>query len=222
MVDLVFTDIHGSLEKLLLLWDKVKNQRINKLIFLGDYIDRGPDAKGVLDFLMKLSRDYDSAILRGNHEDYLLELLLEKNKRNLPLHCWYTDNIVGGNATLTSFSGDPFNREVAKKVREIPLEYIEFIKGMEYFYETEEYFFVHAGVNPHKGISTRNIEHLTTIRDFFLKSERDYGKIVVHGHTYTKNFQPEVKHNRICLDTGCAYGGKLTCMQLPERIFYQV
>lgn len=204
-------DIHGCLKQLQNLIKKLNLQKGDILIFLGDYIDRGPDSKGVLDFLMELQKNFKCIFLMGNHEDLFLKSLQKDAEAQ---EIWIYN---GGMNTLNSFSGDTFWRNAEEKLFNIPDKYIKFVENMLLFYETETHFFVHAGVNPHMGIETRNPEHLLWIRDFFLKSKRDFGKIIVHGHTPTN--EPDIQKNRIGIDTGCCFGGKLTCLILPGNGF---
>lgn len=207
----VIGDIHGCADALKALLIQINAKKEDKFIFLGDYIDRGFQSKEVLDILMQLQKDHDSIFCKGNHEDLMLKSL----EGDLDAQdCWCSN---GGMNTLNSFSGDEFYRNAEKKLLGIPEKYINFIKNTVLFYETDTHFFVHAGVNPHKGIATRNPEHLLWIRDFFRKSQRDYGKIVVHGHTPTND--PDIQKNRIGIDTGCVFGRKLTCLILPGNGF---
>jgi len=201
----VFSDIHGCFNELKSLMQKIEDliDDDSQLIFLGDYIDRGPNSKKVLDYLLKLREKYPSTIfLYGNHEKMFLEFIIEPKMSNPFLY-------NGGHETLKDFKKD---------MRwDIDDKYIEFINSMKLYYETEDYFFVHAGV-PNKDfdeLTFEDEEDLLWIRDSFLESERIWDKMIIHGHTPVQ--EVEFKDNRINIDTGCVFNGQLTCLVLPEQ-----
>ena len=207
-------DIHGCLNELKILMDKIKFTPEDMLIFIGDYIDRGPDSRGVLDLLMKLKKEYKNVFfLRGNHEQMFLDFLENPNQDHIYLH-------NGGWKTLDCFR----NPGGGSAGWDIPEEYLEFIESTIPCYAMKEYFFVHAGV-PDKDLADINetdFKNMLWLRDSFLKSEYSWEATIIHGHTPHNDGIVEFKDNRINIDTGCVYGGKLTCLELPSEKVYQV
>jgi serine/threonine protein phosphatase 1 len=182
-------------------------------IFLGDYIDRGPSSREVLDLLIARRRGGRLVCLKGNHETYVDEFL-----RNPPaLADWKT---VGGLNTLLSYgitpsmnSDDREQQELADAFgRTLPDQHRQFLNGLALSYTCGDYFFVHAGVRPCSSLRNQLQQDLLGIREDFLLHEEDFGKIVVHGHTPV--MQPDIRSNRINIDTGAYATGRLTCLRL--------
>lgn len=213
-------DIHGrydlTLGLLEKIWADADSDRQNVLIFLGDYVDRGPASMQVVDYLSKLIRPgWQIVKLIGNHEYSLLEYL--KNPEIYAV--WRT---YGGAETLLSYGVKPpmfsdaeeigrAHREFAEK---LPREHFLFLSGLSASYEVGDYFFVHAGVRPNVRLDEQVAEDLLWIRDDFLISDQDFGKVVVHGHTPAE--KPIVRSNRIGIDTGAYATGQLTAVKLVE------
>ncbi len=213
-------DIHGHYEKLTELFNFAKiDYKSDFIIFLGDYIDRGPDSYRVVDFLSRISLTNNNIIcLKGNHED-LMEGALNGNPN--AAYVWIMN---GGDTTMNSYETAGFN--IAKN--NIPPEHLSFYKNLKMYYETDEYIFVHAGIwdggescKP-PPLDKQSARHLIWIRDEFIKSECNWGKKVIFGHTPTKDSKPLILDNKIGIDTGAAYGGRLTCIELPAMEFYSV
>lgn len=205
-------DIHGCLDKLrdmISLLDIDRNR--DTLVFIGDYIDRGPDSKGVLDFILELKRDLKNVIcLRGNHEEMFLDFYLEQKNGMLFL-------MNGGRDTLASYG---MKKTADGMEVNLPEEHLQFLKELPFYVEFEDFLFVHAGLRPGIPLKQQNHRDLLWIRQEFFLSDADFHKVVVFGHTpFSKPFLME---NKIGIDTGAVYGGRLTCIELPERQIYQV
>jgi serine/threonine protein phosphatase 1 len=195
-----FGDVHGCLDQLQRLVDLCERDagpERSKFIMLGDYIDRGPDSRGVIDFLINLQKwSPDEVIcLRGNHEDLLLAAL-ENEDAELS---WLSN---GADATLHSYR--------ASRARDLPTQHIDWIRSLPLFHDDGQRFFVHAGVHPERPLDQQRSRDLLWIREPFLSSDKDFGKLVVHGHTPLKNGIPDQRPNRLNLDTGAVYGRALT------------
>ena len=206
----VIGDIHGCLDMLKRLLDKIQWQPgQDKLIFIGDCIDRGSNSKGVVDFIIDLIRNYPHvSCLLGNHEAMLLNYLSAKEQD------LYIAN--KGLTTLRNYSAE--KPEGAGHL--IPPDHISFYRSLEPFMELRDYYLVHAGFRPGVDLGRQTLEDMLWIREPFLSSGYDFGKKVVFGHT--PFFRPLVMDNKIGLDTGAVFGNRLTCIQLPEERFYFV
>ena len=198
----VVGDIHGCLGPLNQLLRKIQPRPEDEVVFIGDYIDRGPHSREVVDTLLALP--HRCVFLMGNHERMLLDFLDGKDEDGLHM-------MNGGEATLKSYGGDFAN---------IPPAHLEFFRRLRMYYETPEYVFVHAGVRPNLALGAQKSEDLVWIRQEFYMFIGHYPKPVIFGHTPLRRVmnQPD----RIGIDTGCVYGGKLTCVKLPERAVIQV
>jgi serine/threonine protein phosphatase 1 len=210
----VIGDIHGLLFKLKVLMAKLDmDVEKDTLIFLGDYIDRGQDSKGVIDAILKIRQTVKQVIcLRGNHEQMFINYYGENKDEELFMH-------NGGMKTLISYG---FERTGGRKTLRIPESHREFFTTLPIYHETDDYIFVHAGLRPGVPLDQQNPEDLLWIRDTFIDSPRDFGKIVVFGHTPVSFDRPFIEHNKIGVDTGAIYGGKLTCLELTDMKMYQV
>jgi len=202
-------DIHGNLSHLERLMEEIKpslSPQRDTLVFLGDYIDRGPDSKGVVDFILQLRTELPHLrCLKGNHEAMFLEWLLNGKDYDLYLY-------NGGGATIRSYSQ---HGEFT-----LPQEHLDFFTSLLLYYETEQYLFVHAGLRGGIPLEDQDPHDLIWIRDEFILSPHDFGKMVVFGHTPLQRvFRAP---NKIGIDTGAVYGGKLTCLELPAQKLYSV
>ena len=178
------------------------------LVFIGDYIDRGPHSVEVVDYLIHLKKRVPEVIfLKGNHEDMLDKFLNGADR--------FTYLLNGGQQTLDSYLTKPVQSEFFP----IPPDHMEFFKSLRLFYETEEFIFVHAGLRPRVPLKSQNTEDLLWIRNKFVSTKYDFGKRVIFGHTPLK--KPLVEPNKIGIDTGAVYGNVLTCVQLPDLVFFK-
>ena len=201
-------DIHGSFDQLQELMAKIPiDFARDTLVFIGDYIDRGPASVEVVDYLIDLKRRIPEIIfLKGNHED-MLEKYLDGTDR-------FTYLLNGGQNTLDSY----LSRDLQSELYPIPPDHMAFFKSLRLYYETEAYIFVHAGLRPKVPLASQETEDLLWIRDKFIYSKYNFGKTVVFGHTPLE--KPLVESNKIGIDTGAVYGNALTCVQLPELDFF--
>ncbi len=187
----------------------------NRIIYLGDYIDRGGHSRQVLDILVSdRLPGFDQVSIIGNHEQYLLEFLDDPGV----LSAWLFN---GGDATLRSYGVDledpAFGREgeewLQRRFRELlPPEHLMFFRDLATGHTAGDYFFTHAGVRPGIDIDNQAVRDLVWIRDEFLYATANFGKIVVHGHTVTD--EVVFRSNRIGIDTGAYRSGRLSCLVL--------
>jgi len=207
----VMGDIHGCFDKFSTLMDKVKPDLTKEtMVFLGDYIDRGPASYHVVEHVMKLKKNYPNVItLMGNHERVLLDFLHGVD----PI--LFLQN--GGEETLLSYSNQCHDKrgEIF-----IPSEHLDFFRNLSLYYETQDYIFTHAGLSPTVLLTEQKEEDLLWIREEFIYSSHDFGKLVVFGHT--PFLDPFVGFNKIGIDTGAVFGNVLTCLILPEMEFVSV
>lgn len=203
-------DIHGCMDKLGMLIDLLDfADARDTLVFIGDYIDRGPHSFEVVEYLIRLKKRHQNIVfLKGNHEDMLVKYLSGVDR--------FTYLANGGRQTLDSY----LKQDRKPKTFPIPDSHLEFFKSLVLFFETDQYIFVHAGLKKKIPLNLQNTEDLLWIRNEFIQSDYDFGKQVVFGHTPFP--KPLVLPNKIGIDTGAVYGNKLTCVQLPELEFYQV
>jgi serine/threonine protein phosphatase 1 len=190
-----------------------------RIIHLGDYVDRGSDSAAVIERLSRLSAaDEKILCLRGNHEELLLDFLAD------PVFNGAIWLINGGVSTLDSYGIDADrwrsnSRQMidfgARFEAALPDHHRDLLNALDYTACFGDYFFCHAGVKPGVPFERQDPLDLTWIREDFLKSEDDFGAVVVHGHTPAP--EPEVRSNRINIDTGAVLSGKLTCLVLEEN-----
>jgi len=202
-------DIHGCFNKLTALMEKIDIEwGRDKLIFLGDYIDRGPDSFEVVEYLIGLkTRHPDIVFLKGNHEE-MFENYLSGNNR-----LGYLSD--GGQQTLDSYIK---HRKAA--AFPVPEEHLDFFRSLVLFHETDHYIFVHAGLEKGLPLEKQDPEVLLWIRNPFVRSKADFGKRVVFGHT--PFLDPLVEANKIGIDTGAVFNNRLTSVRLPDMVFFTV
>lgn len=206
----VVGDIHGCLDMLSSLIDKIPwRPDKDRLIFLGDFIDRGDDSKGVVDYVLALKRcSPHIRCLMGNHEPVLLDYLSGRAQG------LFLSN--GGLKTLESY----LVGKSQKYETLVPDEHISFYRSLESFIELEDFYVVHAGFRPGVDVGEQTLHDMIWIREPFICSDYDFGKMVIFGHTPFK--EPLIMENKIGLDTGAIYGNRLTCLELPEMRFHSV
>jgi Calcineurin-like phosphoesterase len=210
-------DIHGRLDLLeraiaAIRHDVEEHGPAALTVTLGDYIDRGPQSRGVLDRLIENPFPTSYVALKGNHETMLEAFLADPTTGPF----WRQQ---GGLETLQSYGirvgkilGASFAAASDQLRTALPAAHIQFLSSLKTSFSRGKYFFCHAGVRPGVPLERQSDEDLLWIRDTFLSSTMDFGKIVVHGHTPTA--KPEVLPNRISIDTGAFATDRLTCVAL--------
>jgi serine/threonine protein phosphatase 1 len=207
----IFGDIHGCSLELKIFLKKLPITEDSLVIFIGDYVDRGEDSRGVVDEILKLQKRCHVIPLMGNHEKMLLDYVDNKDTAEAGSFIFN-----GGASTIASY-GDEFGQY------QIPESHMNFYRNLLPFFEMENYFFVHAGV-PDVDLKSIDVnyheEDLLWIRKPFIQSQYKWDKMIVHGHTPMKKY--EITKSRINLDTGLVFGGRLTVLQLPDKKFYSL
>lgn len=202
---IVIGDVHGCLKTLLeLLERKIHVGKEDNLFFVGDYIDRGPDSKGVLDYLIGLrQKGYEMVFIRGNHE----EMLIESFTSDAYFAPWIYN---GGEKTLDSFGLTMEEYLALPGDRKLPSTYMEFLSHTTYYVELDKVYIVHAGFNFRAKNPFHDLDAMIWSRDFDYDRFKAKGKPVIHGHTPTSLetirrslFDPEKK--LINIDAGCVY-----------------
>ncbi len=207
-------DVHGQLgflEQALEWIAQDADAQDAAIVFLGDYVDRGLDSKGVIDAIMDLQLIRDVTCLRGNHEDEMLRFLNSDHDQMPKTDCgkmWLSDG-GGGRQTLLSYgvhgNTDHDFRDLQVRARDaIPDTHLDFLSRLRHSYETDSYFFAHAGIRPGIPFSEQDPDDLIWIRDPFLSATVDHGKTVIHGHTPISF--PAFYGNRVNCDGGAAFG----------------
>ncbi len=205
----VVGDIHGCKNELLGLLELISyDPSQDQLIFIGDYIDRGPDPKGVVDTILELRNisRHELICILGNHEAMFLDVI-EGFGLDLFLY-------NGGGTTLKSYGVV----RPGPAGEWLPLMHRDFFLDLRPYLELENYIIVHAGLRPGIPLEKQSLEDLTWIREPFISSDMDFGKVVIFGHTPFR--EPLVMKNKIGIDTGAVYGNMLTCVELNDMRFY--
>lgn len=209
-------DIHGCLKSLKKLMHSLQESTVDFeercIVFIGDYIDRGPESAQVLDYLISINHDLNCIFLRGNHDQMMLDAIERDD--------WKLWLFNGGESTLNSYGASTLNFNP-------PENHVEFLKNTRLYFESREYIFVHGGFDPvlsiRENIETKDPHLFMWMREHIHASWNNWEKTVVFGHTPTLN--PIQKKNMIGIDTGCVYAkqgmGKLTAVLLPEEKFIQ-
>jgi serine/threonine protein phosphatase 1 len=218
----VIGDIHGRADLLAELLAVIKTDALvrpgpgtNVVVYLGDYVDRGPQSREVIDLILSDPLpDFAEVRLLGNHDDTLLRFLEDPAVGP-------TWSSYGGDATLLSYGVrarpdlvgiDRWEDMRRQLVRLMPQAHVDFLKGLSLSCVAGDYLFVHAGVRPGVPVEKQSPADLLWIRDDFIESPFDHGQVIVHGHTPFD--KPDVRHNRIGIDTNAFASGMLTSLIL--------
>ncbi|HEY1579304.1 MAG TPA: metallophosphoesterase family protein [Terracidiphilus sp.] len=214
-----FGDIHGRADLLKQMFTEIDADLARSPVdhsievYLGDYIDRGPHSAHTLDLLIARGQSREAVFLKGNHEAYFLELLRDPTKLD---GC----RQFGGLQTLMSYGLQPSlnpspteRTQLINGLNEIvPAEHLAFLRRLQPSFVCGDFFFVHAGVRPGIPLSEQHEADLLWIRNEFLDSEMNFGKFIVHGHTPVR--EPDIRKNRINIDTGAYATGNLTLLRI--------
>jgi serine/threonine protein phosphatase 1 len=218
-------DIHGRADLLRDVFAAIdlhlaRSDRARALhVFLGDYVDRGPASRETIDLLIDRSRRHETIFLKGNHEAFMLDVLQDPRR----LEAWKQ---FGGLQTLMSYGLRPSITLDPEEQQELvqafdsrlPPEHRQFLAGLKLSFTCGDFFFVHAGVKPGVALRKQGEQDLLWIREEFLQYEGSFGKYIVHGHTPVA--KPDIRPNRINIDTGAYATGVLTLLTIQgERIF---
>ena len=218
-------DVHGELAALTRLVAEIREDAAGAvverqvLVFLGDYVDRGLDSRGVIDFLLAdPAPGFETVFLKGNHDAWLLAFLDDAGAGP----GWLD---AGGQATLLSYGvalpsgvrgAARFQRLREALALALPAGHRAFLERLELRHVEGDYVFVHAGIRPGVALESQQEQDLLWIRDEFLHDRSKHGKVVVHGHSVTD--RPEILRNRIGIDTGAYATGRLTCLVLEGSV----
>jgi serine/threonine protein phosphatase 1 len=210
-------DIHGCAAELDALLRGLPAAAGDTIAFVGDYVDRGPDSRGVIERLLALKEDRPdvrTVFLKGNHEDMCLAYL------GRPGHWGESWHLNGGAATLKSYGIDA--RTPGKEaLRAFPPAHLAFLEALLPWYGTDRWLVVHAGIRPDRPLAEQDEEDLYWIREEFIANPHPLPQTIVFGHTPTRRVFVDLPY-KIGIDTGCVYGGRLTCVELESGTVYQV
>ena len=221
-------DIHGQLARLraahaLIAADRDRTgDGAAPVVHLGDLVDRGPDCRGVIDFLMEgIAGGAPWVVLKGNHDRMFARFLDAPDTPEpglRPIYSWLHP-ALGGAATLASYgvanaADRPLAAVHAEAVAAVPAEHRTFLADRPLWHRRGPALFVHAGIRPGVPLEAQDETDLVWIREPFLSDPRDHGFLVVHGHTVVE--APEHRGNRVAIDTGAGYGGPVTAIVLED------
>lgn len=209
MRTLAIGDIHGCLQALETLLAEVRPQADDLVITLGDYVDRGPDSKGVIDRLLVLAKTCRLVCLRGNH-DFMMQ---EARKNFFAEREWLA---MGGKPTLASYSG----RGESGTLNDVPAEHWQFLESCVDWYETKTHLFVHAGVDAERPLAEQSPNMLYWEKVIAPKPHCS-GKVLICGHTSQKSGKPRNWGHTICIDTFVYGDGWLTCLDTGSGQVWQ-
>jgi serine/threonine protein phosphatase 1 len=214
----VIGDIHGCVDELRYLIEALPLSASDKLVFLGDYIDRGPDSNGVVSYLISLQKAMPVnrlVFLKGNHEDMLLSYLGFAGQHGEMFL------LNGGKATFASYGLSLPKPTTNQALSVIPAEHLEFFRNLESYHLMAPFLCVHAGIHPLKSLLEQTSEELFWIRNQFIDNSHILPYTVLFGHTPQNTVLYDLPY-KVGLDTGLVYGNKLTCLDTDEKILYQI
>ena len=214
-------DVHGRVDLVQTLEQRIvedagtRDATRRVIVYLGDFVDRGYESRAVIEHLLESEIDgFERVFLMGNHEEYMIRFLEDSSKAR----GWFAN---GGIETLMSYgviaggsgaTATDLARVQSEFRAALPDNHKAFLAGLPVMHREGDYLFVHAGIRPGVAIDDQDPEDLRWIRSDFLEDKRDYGVVVVHGHTITEH--PVDRPNRIGVDTGAYASSRLTCAVL--------
>jgi serine/threonine protein phosphatase 1 len=219
-------DIHGERDRLARLLERIPHAAGDRFVFVGDYVDRGPDSRGVVDLLLELSRERECIFLMGNHESMFLDFLGWGRPEYFGGDAFLVN---GGDRTLASYGYFELAEPSQEHFR-LPPDHEAFFRELRMWYREGDYLFVHAGLgrhllaetDPEFALRRAHPEDLLWDRSTLDLPHR-LGVTIVYGHTPAVDFQ--LRRNdpfSIGIDTGAVYGGRLTAIRLPDEAVFQV
>jgi serine/threonine protein phosphatase 1 len=186
----------------------------NLQVFLGDYVDRGTESRAVIDLLLERGCSHETIFLKGNHEAIMLDFL----DRARGFGAWRS---LGGAATMMSYGVAPNLGKLGNDIDLVrplklamPTSHLRFLRNLKCSFTCGDYFFVHAGVRPGVPLEAQKEDDLLWIRNDFLDTSEYLGKFIVHGHTPVEC--PDIRSNRINIDTGAYATGNLTLLSIEK------
>ena len=214
-------DIHGRLDLLRMLAAAIDEEQQDlrpartTLVFVGDYVDRGPDSRAVIDWLIERPLPaFERVYLRGNHEDWFESFLSDTAVGPSWLYCGGVETLASYGVAAAPGENDPRRLRAlqAELTAALPGSHRAFLRALENHCAIGGYLFVHAGVRPGVPLDRQSPDDMLWIREEFLHARDDHGHVVVHGHTITS--EVEVRENRIGIDTGAFATNVLSCLVL--------
>lgn len=210
----VLGDVHGCPDELSVMLDTIHARGTDTVVLLGDYIDRGPDSKGVIDRLLALERSGPRCVfLKGNHEDMFLAYAGQRGH--------YGDAFLfnGGEATLESYGLRGLDGLALWEA--LPADHRSFFRGLVTTYRWQDFLCVHAGLDPRRPLDAQDEEDLLWIRHEWIRATPNFGVTVIFGHTPMREPYWHWPY-KLGIDTGLVYGNALTCVALPDVEVLQV
>jgi len=210
----VVGDIHGCIDEVERLLDALQPTADDTICFLGDYVDRGPSPRRVIERLIRLRTEGPRCVfLKGNHEDMFLAFLGYPGR--------YGDAFLwnGGDATLASYGLS--SRPAPQVAERLPSAHRDFLLSLQSRTTVGRFFCVHAGIRPGRPLDDQVEEDLLWIRDEFIAAPHDFPCTVLYGHTPQRDVRLHLPY-KIGLDTGLVYGNRLSCLELSRRELWQI
>jgi serine/threonine protein phosphatase 1 len=210
----VVGDIHGCLEETNRLLDSLAPSSNDTIVFLGDYIDRGPQSAGVISRMLRLRQEGPRCVfLKGNHEDMFLAFMgYEGLYGEAFLH-------NGGNFTVESYGLEHLpGSEVAAR---LPPDHLQFLLDLQLQHETGDFLCVHAGLDPQQPLAAQSVEDKLWIRGAFINHPHPFPFTVLFGHTPRREIVLDLPY-KLGLDTGLVYSNKLSCFEISQKELFQI
>jgi serine/threonine protein phosphatase 1 len=210
----VIGDVHGCLDEVEHLLEALAPQAADTICWLGDYVDRGPSPRGVIERLIRLRSEGPRCVfLKGNHEDMFLSFLGDRGRHG-EAFLWN-----GGDATLASYGVEGLSGcEVAER---LPPPHRDFLRGLQTHAYVGGFLCVHAGIRPTQPLNAQAEEDLLWIREEFLSHPHPFPYTVLFGHTPHRDVLIDLPY-KLGLDTGLVYGNRLSCLEIESSTLWQI